>query len=363
MRAIIAFSRLWTASAFGAKWREALVLRSILDLARSPPENRSRAPTLAGDRMMRISSGVVCTVAATMAYAAQQGDLSNTPVLWKGVEVVTNDFDSIERIRGATPLPANSVLVPSDAKLRIACDAVRNRVPSSKVECSHALEPSKSGRVEGWFVVEVDIPQRAVRCLQGARLDPRLVALSQQWLQAVERTTPTDASQRVNARNYLDYEDTELSVMAARLYAVTKDRTLEVEAGAVSCSPLERMHSLYLMNFTGDPQRFVTMASVHLNDDHGGAADAAAQFLATFPEFIEAQDVPHVANEACKGVLNGNFAARRRAIRLLTELQDAGAVPFPQLPAECQHQLRNIARTSLALPAKQLVGLTKKEPS
>ena len=313
--------------------------------------------------MRRVSSGLVCVFAATIACAAQQADLTNTPVLWKGVEVVTNDFDSIDRIRGATPLAANSVLTPSDPKLRIACDAVRNRFPASRVECSHALEAAKSDRPEGWFVVEVDIaPRTALRCLPGARLDPRLVALSQQWLTAVERIAPTVASQRVNTRNYLDYENAELNVIAARLYAVTKDRTLEVEAGAVSCSPLERMHSLYLMNFTGDPQRFVTMASVHVNDDHGGAADAAAQFLATFPEFIEAQDVPHVANEACKGVLDGGFAARRRSILLLTELQESGAVPFPQLSAECQQQLRNIARTSVALPAKRLVGEATRKP-
>ena len=303
---------------------------------------------------VRASWGAVIVATASVAYAAEPGDV-NDAVSWKGVEVVTNDFDSVERIRSSTPLAAGTVLPLADPKLRIVCDAVRNRNASSRIECSHDLEISQGGRPEAWFVVEVDVPQRApLRCLPGARLDPRLVALSQQWLQALGRSA--SPAQLVNDRNYLDYEDAKLRGFAATLHTATRDRAVEVEAGAVSCNPLERMHSLHLMNFTGDPQRFVTMAAVHVNDDHGGAANAAVGFLATFAEFIEAQDVPHVAGEACKGVLNGNFVARRTSLRLLTALQGSGAVSFAQLPPECQQQLRNIARTSLALPAKELVS-------
>jgi len=317
-------------------------------------------------RVSRVLSGVVFTVVAAVAGGAEQDDPGAAPILWKGVEVVTNDFDSIERIRGATPLPANSLLTVSDPKLRVACDAVRNRFPSSRIECSHAIEPAKSGRPEAWFVVEVDMPATAsLRCLPGARLDPRLVALSQQWLSAAAKPESSgEATGFVNDRNYFDYEEVRLRAIAATLHTATRDRTVEVEAGAVSCNPLERMHSLYLMGFTGDPQRFVTMAAVHVNDEHAGAANAAARFLTTFAEFIDVQDVPHVANEVCKGVLEGNFAARKRSIGMLSQLQETGALPFAQLPSRCQQQLRNIARTSVALPAKELVSEpVRKQPS
>ena len=82
------------------------------------------------------------------------------------------------------------------------------------------------------------------------------------------------------------------------------------------------------MGFSGDAQAFVTMAATHINDEVGDVANAATRFLTLFAEFIEPRTVPHVAAEACKGVLNGDFGARKRSLGLLNELQETGILPF-----------------------------------
>jgi hypothetical protein len=305
-------------------------------------------------------AGIALSVFVLRASAAEPGGAdSATPVLWKGVEVVTNDFAAIPRIREATPIAPGALLSLSDPKLRIACDAVRGKFPSSRIVCTNSIEPTKGGPPQAWYVVEVDIPERApLRCLPGARLDPALGALAREWSDTIGRAVAAgaDVRERLNDRDYLDYERADLSTLAARLHGATRGRAVELEAASVSCNPQDRAASFNLMSFSGDAQAFITMAATHINDEVDGVASAAARFLVLFAEFIEPRTVPHIASEACKSVLSGNFAARQKSLNLLNELSETGMLPFEQLTSDCQGQIRNIARTSLALSARELVS-------
>jgi hypothetical protein len=304
-------------------------------------------------------SGLFLLALCASTGAAEPAASDATPILWKGVEVVTNDFGSIERIRQATAVTQNAVLSISDRKLKTACDAVRGRFPGSKVDCSHVIEPAADGRSQGWYIVEVDIPEREpLRCLAGARLDPRLATLSQQWLESVRRLAPqvTASGEHVNEHDHLDYDNPELSALAARIHRATRDRTVELEAVLVSCNARERTHSFHLINFAGDPQKFISMAAARSNDEDSGAAKAAMQFLSTFAQFIEPSAVPHVASEVCKSVLEGGFTARQQSLSLLIRLRNQSVLSLQQLGSDCQRQIRDIARTSLALPARELVN-------
>src|SRR5262245_15091757 len=110
-------------------------------------------------------AGIVLSVLVLPASAAEPGSV-DLPVLWKGVEVVTNDFASIPRIREATPIAPGAQLSLSDPKLRVACDAVRGKFPASRIVCTNVVEPVKGGPSQAWYIVEVDIPERPpLRCL------------------------------------------------------------------------------------------------------------------------------------------------------------------------------------------------------
>jgi hypothetical protein len=308
-------------------------------------------------RTLSTLAGIVLSALGLPASAAAPGT-ADTPVLWKGVEVVTNDFAAIPRIREATPIAPGMLLPLSDPKLRIACDAVRGKFPSSRIACSNVVEPVKGGQSQAWYIVEVDIAERTpLRCLPGARLDPALGALAREWRDMVGRSDAgANGGERLNDRDYLDYERADLSVLAARLHGATRGRAVELEAASVSCNPQDRAASFDLMSFSGEPVAFITMAATHINDEVDGVASAATRFLVLFADFIEPRTIPHVASEACKGILSGNFAARQKSLALLNGLREKGMLPFEQLASDCQGQIRNIARTSLALSARQLVS-------
>jgi hypothetical protein len=300
-----------------------------------------------------------------VAYAAQDGraELSETPILWNGVEVITNDFDSVDRIREVAALRPGTVLRMSDPNLQAVCDAVRRELPASRIACSPVASATAGGRPKAWYLIEVDIKEHeALSCTSDVGLSEDLSSLNQAWLEAVTQTMfqGVVAPERVNDRKYLDYDNAELSSLAGKLHATTKGRAGELESAARSCDPRQRAASFYLMSFAGDPQRFIQLAGSRINDPDGEAANAATRFLAVFADFVSARDVPGLAAEACRSVQEGGFTARNKSLMLLNAWRKEGRVHLKQLAPACQQQIRNIARTSLAeqvaLPARELAS-------
>ena len=116
------------------------------------------------------------------------------------------------------------------------------------------------------------------------------------------------------------------------------------------------------MSFAGDPKRYRALAAFHMLDDDEGTANAATRFLLTFDDFIEAAVAPRFAATACS-TLDGGLTARNKSLALLSKLKARRKIAFEQLSAECQLQIRNIARTSraelIAVPARELIEGTK----
>src|SRR4030095_16771701 len=102
-----------------------------------------------------------------------------------------------------------------------------------------------------------------------------------------------------------------------KLHAATKDRAHELAFAGTSCDAKQRANSFYLMNFVGDPQRFIPLAGAHINDSDSGAANAATRFLVTFAAFVSRKDIESLAIEACRSVLEGGFIARNKSLSLL----------------------------------------------
>lgn len=104
-----------------------------------------------------ISLGFCCL---SQLHAQNADQLMQTPILWNGVEVVTNNFDMVERIRSIAAFPEHATLLMSDPKLKAACAAVRAAEPESSVVCSPLLGGGSPAVPHAWYVIEVDIPKR-----------------------------------------------------------------------------------------------------------------------------------------------------------------------------------------------------------
>jgi hypothetical protein len=301
-------------------------------------------------------AGMLCASATT----------AETLVSWNGVEVVTNDFDSVSRVREVAGLAPGTVLDVSDSKLQAVCDRVRKAFSTAKVGCTNVTgsRVTPEGPPTAWYIVELNIADREQPvCPWGDESLPEdLMWLYQSWLRTLSDTlfAGVPVREHVNAKKYLDYEHTELASFADRLHIATEGREREIEAAASSCEPSLRTAGFYLMNFAGDPQRFVRLAGSHINDPHAGAANAATRFLVTFADFIPDTERPGLAAQACRSLREGGFTARNKSLMLLNAWRKSRTLSFDQLAPDCQRQVRDIARTSLseqiAVPARELVN-------
>lgn len=313
--------------------------------------------------MNRIWHVVAITLCGTGAQAQDIDLLMTTPIRWKGVEVVSNDFASIEEIRSAAGFPEGSVMLMSDPRLKSTCAAVRAAFPSMTVTCSPLLGEGATNTPHAWYVIEVDIPKRRpVLCVDDTpALDEELKSQFEMWQTAMSQALLTGAPMRefVNDMHYLDYESQALSNLAKQIYMVVRDRATEIEAAATSCEPRERERAFSLMNFVGDPRRFIGLAVSHVLDEDAAASNAATRFLATFTDSIDAAMAPRLADVACSS-LEGGLTARNKSLALLNKLKNRRTLEFGQLAAACQAQIRNIARTSraelVAGPARELTA-------
>jgi hypothetical protein len=294
--------------------------------------------------------------------SAAHGDEA-TLMSWDGVEVVTNDFDIIGRVREAARLPPRTLLDFTDPTFPTVCKRVQEELASSKVVCANLIGArlTPAGPYTAVYIVEVDIADRQPPvCPTGDSLPEALI-----WASASEQHARGDlldgsvVREFVNDENYLDYDDAGLSAYAARVHVATQLYKDELAAAVGSCDPSLRMSAFDLLRFVGEPQRFIGLAGAHINDWHLGVEQAANRFLVTFAEFVPATQMPALANEACKGLREGGFFVRSNSVRLLNLWRKRKQLSFSQIAPECQRQVREIAHTSIAtqiaVPARELV--------
>ena len=236
-----------------------------------------------------------------------------TPIHWNGVEVVTNNFDSIERVRSIAAFPEHSTLLMSDPKLKAVCAAVRAAEPASNVVCSPLIGGGADAVPHAWYVIEVDIPERrALSCISGTSpMSAEFTSLVEELKTELGRTAlaASSMSEFVNDSNHLDYESPSLSKLAAKVHESIKDRGRELETAGAGCDPRSRENAFYLMSFAGDPKRYRARAAYHMLDDDVGAANAATRFLLVFGDSIDAAVAPRIAATACSA-LDGGLTAR-----------------------------------------------------
>ena len=316
-------------------------------------------------RTVHVSALLVlsATLGSAAANSAARGD-ELTLMSWDGVEVITNDFDIIGRVREAARLPPRTLLDFTDPAFQTVCKRVQEELASSKVVCTNLIGArlTPEGPSTAVYIVELDLADR----------QPRVCPTGDSWPEWLIRANESGYGDRgdfldrsvvrefVNDKNYLDYAAAGLSAYAARLHAATRHYKDELAAAADSCEPSLRMSAFDLLRFVGEPQRFTGLAGAHLNDWHLGVAQAANRFLVTFAEFVPAAQMPALANEACKGLRDGGFFVRSNSLMLLNSWRKRKQLAFSQIAPECQRQVRAIARTSIAtqiaVPARELVN-------
>lgn len=285
--------------------------------------------------------------------------LGTAPLHWLGVEVIASDFDLVERVRQATGLKPGTVLPITDHKLKEACDAVRRELPSTSVQCSPTLGEKIDGLTGALYVVEINNMQRPPlappQCNSAATLARDLALLANEWKGTLVRTMIDGDlnTERVNGNKYLDYDSSERHELVERIHATVKSKVADLEVASSSCRHEQRSDALYLMNFTGEPERAISSATHRMVDPDSQVRNAATRLLMTFAAFIPESQVFSIAREAC---LNTD---RNKSLLLLNELRKRGALKFFDLNETCQIQIRHIARTSVAnqilQPARQLV--------
>jgi hypothetical protein len=313
--------------------------------------------------LMMIAAASTCRAAEVSKQVQQM--LESTPFRWTGVEIVTNDFDSVERLRHVTGLKPGTVLLLGDPRLKQACDAVRKEKPGASVRCSPVFGPKVDGYVPAQFIVEINVAERAPlvppRCFS-ERLAPELAALTNEWMSTMFATMAGgDANgEHVNASRFLDYDSTARHRLAERVHATVAPRISELERASGSCTPESRADAMYLMNFTGEPARAIRSATPRMVDPDSGVRNAATRLLATFDTFITPNVARTIATQACAETISGGFTDRNKSLWLLDLMRQHGLISLSSLGVPCQQEIRGIARTSTAAqtgePAQALVA-------
>lgn len=289
--------------------------------------------------------------------APQFSDLA--PKRWSTIEIVTSDFDSVDRLREATGIPLGALLPINDPRVQQACDSIRREVPGKVVQCRQFV----GDQVDAEYLVEIDdqAPSAAAppHC-SPAQLAPDLVALMGEWAQIKSTSKPTDDGppERVNAEQYLDYNTPERHQQAQRTHSIVRVRIRDLEEASNSCTARSRADAIGFMNYTGSPSRAIKFASAHMVDPDLLVRDVAVRLLGVFNRFISKNEVAGIVNGAC-ALTFGGFADRNKSLILLNRMRLGGLVSFETLDAKCQAQIRAIARTSNAIqtgrPAQRLV--------
>jgi hypothetical protein len=230
----------------------------------------------------------------------QSPDLA--PKRWSTIEIVTNDFDSVERLRKASGIPLGALLPVSDPRVQQACDSIRRKVPGKTVHCSPT------------------------------QLAPDLAALQGEWAHIKSAAKPTDDG------------PPERHQQAQRIHSIVRARIGELERTSNSCTALSRADAIGFMNYTGSPSRAIKFASVHMEDPDLLVRDVAVRLLGVFNRFITKNEVPGILKSAC-ALTFGGFADRNKSIILLDRMRLGGLLSFGALGARCQEQVRSIAAT------------------
>jgi hypothetical protein len=322
----------------------------------------TRSPCLVISRrllpILLVSIG--CWVAVAQA-APRPPD--SEPLRWNTIEIVTNDFDSVERLRATTRIGLGALLALGDARIRQACESIRMEVPAKVVRCMQLFGGKTDGYIEAEYIVEIEnegpAPSAPLHCSPN-QLAPDLSALREEWGRIQSTSKPTDDGppERVNTEQYLDYNTPELHQQAQRVHSIVRTRVRELEQATNSCGAQSRADAIGFMNYTGVPSRAIQSASAHMDDPDLVVRDVAVRLLGVFNRFISKSEIPGIVKGACS-LTFGGFADRNKSIILLNRMRRGGLISFGTLSAKCQEQIRAIARTSNAIqtgrPAQYLV--------
>lgn len=288
--------------------------------------------------------------------------LQNDPVLrWTGVEVVTNDFLSVDKIRELTKISPGMNAAMSDPVLPRACQSVRERYPLQKINCQAI---SMEGGT-ALYVVEVqpkndDRYTQTISCNKNNVLSKRLKALNAQTFELLENylKAPNSIAVKdiINKHNALDSDEPNLSAQFNKNFKELQGHIDSLKKGATSCDSEDRATALQLFNYSGQPALATKIAITLMLDPSSHVRNNATRLLSVFAKFISPKKQMQLINNSCKLINNPSFTDQNKGLALIAALSKEDNWNKAYFPNDCLSTIKEIRRISIS---EQLGGYAK----
>lgn len=277
----------------------------------------------------------------------------NTVWTWVGVEVVTNDIEQVEKIRGLAQLPLGFRATLSDPVLPKACENVRNAYPNSKFSCTVV----SSDGAESLYVIEMDKITNvglhlARACQRNVYIDRRVVTeLANLDKTSLRHFTLKNAAvniEFINDEQYLDSKDPGVSVIKKRLHHSLIGKEDMLKQAVRACDTKTRTIAMRLLNFIGKPHLATTLAAESMLDEDEGMRNNAVRLLSSFHKFISPEDQRAVQDSACTLLENPSFTDRNKGLMLLGNFYRLGIGKTWNLSEMCLSRIRQVQKYSIS---------------
>ncbi|MEB0140576.1 MULTISPECIES: hypothetical protein [unclassified Undibacterium] len=268
---------------------------------------------------------ILCIFFFSCHVTASDRTASDVALKWVDIEVITNQFDQINEVKKVSGLRPGFTAALSDPLLRSACNRIRTKYKTAKINCRGISMEGASAL----YVVEISdlensdsIPDRY--CSEVKVLPPESVILLENWKLTLEKQLASPESgpisEYINDNHFLDYRHSELHEFALALYREISLHMSRIDNQVASCISEERENVINLLNFLGDPNRAIRIAETYLADEDASVRNSAFRLLASFSKYITVRSSQHLLDLACNNLRNTTFTDRNKSLVLISEL-------------------------------------------
>jgi hypothetical protein len=264
---------------------------------------------------------------------------SEVHYIWLNIEVVTNDFNTINRIIQLTDLKIGSEIALSDPRLKQACKNIRENFTNNSVNCRAIIQ----GNREAIYVVEIDKAgrenHRLENCSEQYKLRDDLLELAQNRnALSIQKLTSPDspvAGEFVNANHYLDSTDSDQHRMAIDIHEKIRGEFEAIKTATLSCDSEMRVSAIELLNLIGSPHQAIELATRSINDPEVDVRNSAIRLLGVFSGYIQETATKNVVTAVCEVLKNPTFFDRNKSLALISVLAKAKRIRYEEIPSAC----------------------------
>ncbi len=238
----------------------------------------------------------------------------------------------------------------SDPRLKNACAALRSFFPRSSINCTGIL----MAHATSLYVVEFSLLPKSdtassFKCQKSLTLPADFETLTASIDNASKSAlldTTTEFHEFVNAEGYLDSTAPKVHDAIQRVHGFIKNRDAEFSVAVEDCVSRHREIAFRLLNFLGNPELAVKLASDSVNDPSVNVRNNAMRLLSSFSKYIAPETGSRVTHLACENVEKANFLDRNKGVSLIWAMLQKNVVRPDGLDIECVTRIRRFAKNS-----------------